>query len=202
MKLFHSNVFCHLIHSITLFISYTVIKWWSVFFHFYLLICSKINVVIVTSQTGNKKKITGKQTSYGHTCVSCWNASAFYGVFSKLIQLMHFYSMPILESRILKLSFVILWIHIHMGVWQGVAMDSLKFHPSPPCPTLLCPAGEPPLRRPYSHFRGGLPAGRAACAHPTPYAYAFSVYLRHVESRLMNTEKTIIIRGLKVHNLF
>jgi hypothetical protein len=28
-----------------------------------------------------------------------------------------------------------------MGVWQGVAMDSLKFHPGPPCPTLLRPAG-------------------------------------------------------------
>jgi hypothetical protein len=27
-----------------------------------------------------------------------------------------------------------------MGVWQGVAMDSLKFHPGLPCPTLLCPA--------------------------------------------------------------
>jgi hypothetical protein len=25
----------------------------------------------------------------------------------------------------------------HVGVWQGVAMDSLKFHPGPPCPTLL-----------------------------------------------------------------
>jgi len=24
-----------------------------------------------------------------------------------------------------------------MGVWEGVAMDSLKFHPGPACPTLL-----------------------------------------------------------------
>jgi hypothetical protein len=44
-------------------------------------------------------------------------------------------------------------------VWQGVAMDSLKFHLSPPCPTILNPAGEPPLKQRYSHFRGGLPAG-------------------------------------------
>jgi len=28
-----------------------------------------------------------------------------------------------------------------MGVWQGVAMDSLKFHPGPACLTLLCPVG-------------------------------------------------------------
>jgi hypothetical protein len=26
-------------------------------------------------------------------------------------------------------------------VWQGVAMDSLKYHQGPPCPTLLRPAG-------------------------------------------------------------
>jgi hypothetical protein len=26
-----------------------------------------------------------------------------------------------------------------MGVWQGVTMDSLKFHPGPPCPTLSTP---------------------------------------------------------------
>jgi hypothetical protein len=33
-----------------------------------------------------------------------------------------------------------------MGAWQGVAMDSLKFHPGPPCPTLLRPAGGPLLK--------------------------------------------------------
>jgi hypothetical protein len=55
-----------------------------------------------------------------------------------------------------------------MGVWQGVAMDSLKFHSGLPCPPLLRPAGEPPLKRPYSHFRSGpaYPIG-----HPTPYTY-------------------------------
>jgi hypothetical protein len=33
-----------------------------------------------------------------------------------------------------------------MGVWQGVALDSLKFHRGPPCPTPLRPAGGPPLK--------------------------------------------------------
>jgi hypothetical protein len=28
-----------------------------------------------------------------------------------------------------------------MGVWRGVAMDSLKFYPGPPYPTLRHPAG-------------------------------------------------------------
>jgi hypothetical protein len=32
-----------------------------------------------------------------------------------------------------------------MGIWQGVTTDSLKFHPGPPCPTLLSPVGGPPL---------------------------------------------------------
>jgi hypothetical protein len=50
-----------------------------------------------------------------------------------------------------------------MGVWQGMAMDSLNFHLGPPCPTLLRPAGGPSLKRPYGCFRDGPPAGRVAC---------------------------------------
>jgi hypothetical protein len=34
----------------------------------------------------------------------------------------------------------------YIGVWQGVAMDFLKFHPGPPYPTLLRSAGGPPLK--------------------------------------------------------
>jgi len=66
---------------------------------------------------------------------------------------------------------------INMGIGQGVAMDSLKFHPGLPCPTLLPPAGGPPPERPYDCFRGCPPAGWAACGcllpsgHPTLYAY-------------------------------
>jgi hypothetical protein len=37
-----------------------------------------------------------------------------------------------------------------MGVWQGVAMDSLKFHPGPPYPTLLRPAHPEVARLPAS----------------------------------------------------
>jgi hypothetical protein len=59
-----------------------------------------------------------------------------------------------------------------MGVWQGV--DSVMFHPSPPCPTLLIlnPEGGEPLKRSKGRFRGGLPTGRVAVfdpfGHPTP----------------------------------
>jgi hypothetical protein len=55
-----------------------------------------------------------------------------------------------------------------MGVWQGVAMESLKFHLGLPCSTLLRPVGGPSLKRPYSRFRGGLPAGWAACGRLLP----------------------------------
>jgi hypothetical protein len=55
-----------------------------------------------------------------------------------------------------------------IDVWQWVAMDSLEFHPGPPCPTLLRPAGGPPMKRPYVHFWGGPPSGRAACGRLLP----------------------------------
>jgi hypothetical protein len=60
---------------------------------------------------------------------------------------------------------------LSMGVWQGVAIESLKFHPGPPCLTLLGPAGGPPLV--------ARPQGRrsAAVAYPfeqsKSYAYVF-----------------------------
>jgi hypothetical protein len=39
------------------------------------------------------------------------------------------------------------WDHERMA---RVAMESLKFHMGPSCPTLLHPAGGPPLKRPFS----------------------------------------------------
>jgi hypothetical protein len=59
-----------------------------------------------------------------------------------------------------------------------VGMDSLKFHPDPPCPTLLRPAGR---TNPEMAVRGSPPGvahlqGRQPAAvfypfgHPTPYA--------------------------------
>jgi hypothetical protein len=57
-----------------------------------------------------------------------------------------------------------------MAEWQGVAMDSLKFHPGPLCPTLLCLAGWP---LPRACPQGGQPATFFyPFEHPTPYAYA------------------------------
>jgi hypothetical protein len=42
-----------------------------------------------------------------------------------------------------------------MGVWQGVVMDSLKYHLGPPCPSLLRAAGWPPLKQGGSAYRAG-----------------------------------------------
>jgi hypothetical protein len=36
-----------------------------------------------------------------------------------------------------------------MGVWEEVAMDTLKFHLGLPCTTLLRPVGGLPLKQPY-----------------------------------------------------
>jgi hypothetical protein len=72
------------------------------------------------------------------------------------------------------LSFHLPSSYLAMGVWQGVAMDSLKFYPGPPCPTFIHRAGRPHLKRPNCRFRGGPPTGRAAFGcllpHWTPHA--------------------------------
>jgi hypothetical protein len=51
------------------------------------------------------------------------------------------------------------------AVWEGVSMDSLKFHSGLPCPNLLCPAGGPPSKRPYGCFWGDPPTEWAVCGH-------------------------------------
>jgi hypothetical protein len=57
-----------------------------------------------------------------------------------------------------------------MGVWKGVAMDSLKFHPGLPCPTLLCPvSGVARLQVRW------LAAFFYPLGHTTPYAYGIFV---------------------------
>jgi hypothetical protein len=68
----------------------------------------------------------------------------------------------------LKKFFVLKNVSTSMGVWQAVPMDSLKFHPLPPCPTLSRAAGGPPLKWPYCPFRGGPLTGRGACSRLLP----------------------------------
>jgi hypothetical protein len=57
-----------------------------------------------------------------------------------------------------------------MGVWQGVAMDSLRYHLGPLSPTLLRPAGGPPLKWPYGRFRAGQAAKSCLLPFWTPHA--------------------------------
>jgi hypothetical protein len=54
---------------------------------------------------------------------------------------------------------------------------SLKLHLGLPCPTLLCPAGRPPLKWPYNSFRSGQPAGWAACGLLLPLCTPYVVRL-------------------------
>jgi hypothetical protein len=60
----------------------------------------------------------------------------------------------------------------HRCVWQGVAMDSLKYCQAPPCLTLRCPAGGPLL---------GVARPRVVLypfEHPTPHASVRTQWLR------------------------
>jgi hypothetical protein len=65
------------------------------------------------------------------------------------------------------------------GVWHGVAMDFLEFHPDPPCPTLLCP---------YGRFRGGMPAGHVACGCLLPL---WTPHVVHLSSPLLHVSQWI-----------
>jgi hypothetical protein len=56
-----------------------------------------------------------------------------------------------------------------MGVWQGVAMDLLQFHPGSPCLAILCSAGGSPLKQAYGCFRGGTPTGLSTCGQLLPF---------------------------------
>jgi hypothetical protein len=64
-----------------------------------------------------------------------------------------------------------------IGVWQGVAMDSLKLYPGPPCPTHLPPTGRPPLKWTDDHLRGGLSPGRTASGCLLPFRTSHAVRL-------------------------
>jgi hypothetical protein len=78
------------------------------------------------------------------------------------------------------------------GLWQVVAMVSLKFQPGPLCPNLLRPAGGPTLKllRPFQGWPAGRPqGGRPAAAfylggHPTPHAVRFSVTINVIVTDL------------------
>jgi hypothetical protein len=47
-------------------------------------------------------------------------------------------------------------------------MDFLKFHLGLPCPAFPCPAGRPPLKRPYGSFRDCSPTDQVAYDHLLP----------------------------------
>jgi hypothetical protein len=68
-----------------------------------------------------------------------------------------------------------------MGIWQGVAMDSLQFHLGPPCPTFSRLAVRLPLKWStavigVAHLQGGRPAAIFyPFGHPTLYVYGSSL---------------------------
>jgi hypothetical protein len=65
--------------------------------------------------------------------------------------------LPNVENRLLGTG---------MSVWQGVAMDSLKFHPGPPMPYPSTPCGEATPETALQPFQG-WPTHRAGSLHPS-----------------------------------
>jgi hypothetical protein len=66
---------------------------------------------------------------------------------------------------------------ISVHIWFNFKVNLSNFLP---CPTLLGPTGGPPLKQPYSRFRGGLQGGRPVAIfclfrHPMPYTIPASV---------------------------
>ena len=95
-----------------------------------------------------------------------------------------------MKKRSLKAFWILPYsVSTGMDVWQGVAIDSLRFCPVRLCLTLLRPLGGPPLKRLYNRFRSGPAIWRAACGrllpprHPTPYASGSHRRLRASASR-------------------
>jgi hypothetical protein len=104
-------------------------------------------------------------------------------------------------------------LSLNPRIWQGVTMDSLKFHPGLPCPTLVRPMGVPPLKQPYGRFRGGSLAGQTFCSCLLPPRKPHAIRLCswghhldivrhiscHVTSRCFMTSLTAADQGAGVY---
>jgi hypothetical protein len=68
---------------------------------------------------------------------------------------------------------------LSMGVWQGVAMDSLKFQTGPAMPYLSTPCRQATLG--VARMQGQLPAAVFyPLGHPMPYAYGLKHFILEV----------------------
>jgi hypothetical protein len=69
---------------------------------------------------------------------------------------------------------------IYLSWMYGVAMDSLKVYPGPPCPTLLRPETTLWLFQGWPACRAGSlqPSSTPLDnGHPTPYVYVYEIHL-------------------------
>jgi hypothetical protein len=84
-----------------------------------------------------------------------------------------------------------------------VAIDSLKFRPPLPYLTDLYPMGGPPLKQPYAQFRGGHPAGKAACGGLPPlwtghpYAYGKDSRPHRAPAATISSNTFLLILGFR-----
>jgi hypothetical protein len=74
-----------------------------------------------------------------------------------------------------------------MGVWQGVAMHSLEYRWSLPCPTLLSPAVGPLLKWPFQGWTAQRMGGLWPLSTPldTPRCTPLYAFVRNFSCRLL-----------------
>jgi hypothetical protein len=81
-------------------------------------------------------------------------------------------------------------------------MDSLKFHPGPPCSNLPCPASGLPLKWPYNRFRSGPPTGWAPCGRLLPLGTPHAVRLWKGTNKTYLFWSSAILNGVEAGGRF
>jgi hypothetical protein len=78
-------------------------------------------------------------------------------------------------------------------VREGVSTDGQKFHAGPPCPTLICPAGRAPRKRPHGCLGGGLRPSSSPLDTPTYGPALGSPWIPHMRSWCENNRRKALL---------
>jgi hypothetical protein len=88
----------------------------------------------------------------------------------------------------LVFNIVPLIMELTRPVREGLSTDSLKFHPAPPCPSLLRPAGRPPNQTALQPFGGGPPGGLRPSSSPLDTPRRTGLHGTHPPPHLLSQE--------------
>jgi uncharacterized membrane protein YagU involved in acid resistance len=154
-----------------------------------------------------RRTVHGVIFSYVFLFILCFVESTFKDFARLLFSDRYLFSVPLIMEFTLSDIEGTVWAWLVTLKWndsrpvrEGVSTDSLKFHPAPPSPTLLCPAGGPPPNglQPSSSpldtpSRTGLNDSELVfkrTVHGVIFSYVFSFILCFVESTSKDFAKT------------